>query len=124
NFRIDNVAAGKYRITVSFIGYTTKIIDPIITTGGKPDLNLGTIILSPNSKVLKEVLVEGQAALVENKIDKLVYNAEKDVTISGGNATDVLRKVPLLSVDYEGNVSLRGSSNIRVLINGKPSGTM
>jgi ferric enterobactin receptor len=124
NFRIDNVAAGKYRVTVSFIGYTTKIIDPITTTGSKPDLNLGTIILSPNSKVLKEVLVEGQAALVENKIDKLVYNAEKDVTISGGNATDVLRKVPLLSVDYEGNVSLRGSSNIRVLINGKPSGTM
>lgn len=124
NFRIDKVSPGKYRVTISFIGYATKIIDPVITTDGKPDLNLGKIILSPNNKQLKEVVVEGQAALIENKIDKLVYNAEKDVTISGGTAVDVLRKVPLLSVDYDGNVSLRGSSNIRVLINGKPSGTM
>jgi ferric enterobactin receptor len=124
NFKIDNVNAGKYRITISFIGYQTKVIDPIETTGSKPDLNLGSIVLVPNTKMLKEVVVEGEAALIENKIDKIVYNAEKDVAISGGNATDVLRKVPLLSVDYEGNVSLRGSSNIRVLINGKPSGTM
>lgn len=123
-FKIDKVTPGKYRITISFIGYTTKVIDPISTTDSKLDLNIGNIILSPNSKVLKEVVVEGQAVLVENKIDKIVYNAEKDVTISGGNATDVLRKVPLLSVDYEGGVSLRGSSNIKVLINGKPSGTM
>lgn len=124
NFKIEKVSLGKYRLVISFIGYETKIIDPVITTNSKPDINLGTIILAPNTKLLNEVVVDGQTAIIENKIDKLVYNAEKDVAIAGGNATDVLRKVPLLSVDYEGNVSLRGSSNIRILINGKPSGTM
>lgn len=123
-FKIENVKAGKYRLTVSFIGYAPKVIDPVETTLSKPDLNLGDIILSPSNKVLNEVTVVGQANLIENKIDKIVYNAEKDVAIAGGNSTDVLRKVPLLSVDYDGNLSLRGSSNVKVLINGKPSGTM
>ncbi|WP_017257035.1 outer membrane beta-barrel family protein [Pedobacter arcticus] len=123
-FKIENVKAGKYRLTVSFIGYNTKIIDPVETTLSKPDLNLGEIILSPSNKMLNEVTVTGQANLIENKIDKIVYNAEKDVAIAGGNSTDVLRKVPLLSVDYDGNLSLRGSNNVKVLINGKPSGTM
>ncbi|MFC5283745.1 TonB-dependent receptor domain-containing protein [Pedobacter alpinus] len=124
SFKLDNIKAGKYRLTISFIGYATKIIDPVETTLSKPDLNLGTIILSPSAKMLNEITVTGEANLIENKIDKIVYNAEKDVAIAGGNSTDVLRKVPLLSVDYEGNLSLRGSSNVRVLINGKPSGTM
>ena len=123
-FKLDKIKPGKYRITITFIGYNSKIIEPIITTDDKLDLNLGTILLSTNSKMLNEVVVEGKVALIENKIDKLVYNAEKDVPIAGGNATDVLRKVPLLSVDFEGNVSLRGSTGITVLINGKPSGTM
>ncbi|MBK0381949.1 TonB-dependent receptor [Pedobacter sp. SD-b] len=124
SFRIDNIKPGKYRVTISFIGYKPKTIDPVTTTAAKLDFNLGDIILVPDSKVLGEVTVVGETPVVENKIDRIVYNAEKDVTSAGGNATDVLRKVPLLSVDYDGNVSLRGSSNVKVLINGKPSGVM
>ncbi|HXI00347.1 MAG TPA: TonB-dependent receptor [Sphingobacteriaceae bacterium] len=124
SFKIDNIAPGAYKVTITFLGYQTKIIDPATTTPGKPDLNLGKIILSPNQKMLGEVVVEGQASIIENKIDRIVYNAEKDVAISGGNAADVLRKVPLLSVDMDGNVSLRGSQGVKVLINGKPSGAM
>lgn len=124
NFKIDNIKPGKYRLTITFIGYQTKIIDPVETTNSKLDFNAGNIILSPDNKMLNEVTVIGETPIIENRIDKIVYNAEKDVTSAGGNATDVLRKVPLLSVDYEGNVSLRGSANVRVLINGKPSGVM
>jgi outer membrane receptor protein involved in Fe transport len=124
SFKLNNIAPGKYKIVVSFIGYPSKTIDPVETTPGKPDNNMGTIIIAPSSRALKEVVVAGQASLVENKIDKIVYNAEKDVTSAGGNASDVLRKVPLVAVDINGNVSLRGDQNVRVLINGKPSGAL
>ncbi|MBC7915968.1 MAG: TonB-dependent receptor, partial [Pyrinomonadaceae bacterium] len=123
-FKIDNVANGNYKLIISFMGYTTKIISPVTTTPGKPDASLGKIILSPSPKALKEVTVTGGAGLIESRVDKVVYNAEKDATVTGGNAGDVLRKVPMVSVDQDGNVSLRGSQNVRVLINGKPSGAV
>lgn len=123
-FKIDNVAPGNYKLTITFVGYQTKVITPVTTTPGKPDVNLGRILLSPSVTTLGEVTVTGQAAVIENRVDKVVYNAEKDATVTGGNAADVLRKVPMVSVDQDGNVSLRGSQNIKVLINGKPSGAM
>ncbi|HFB99668.1 MAG TPA: TonB-dependent receptor, partial [Phaeodactylibacter sp.] len=116
------VALKEYEIEVSFIGYQPKIIKKVTLTKKKPDVNLKTIYLVPDSFTLGEVEVTGERSLIENKVDKLVYNADQDVSNAGGDATDVLRKVPMLSVDLEGNVSLRGSQNIRILINGKPSG--
>ncbi|NEU09833.1 TonB-dependent receptor [Flavihumibacter sp. R14] len=124
SFKLERITPGSYRLTIAFLGYETKIIDPVKTTPERPDLNLGEIILSPSKQMLKEVQVSGTASVIENKVDKIVYNAERDVTVGGGNASDVLRKVPLLSVDIDGNVSLRGSQNVKVLINGKPSGSM
>lgn len=119
-FRFQNIKTGSYKLQVSFLGYEGKTIDNVVTTLEKPDLDLGNLFLLGEGVNLDEVEVVGQAAVVENKIDKLVYNAEKDITI-GGDAGDVLRRVPLLSVDLDGNVTLRGSSNIQILINGKPS---
>lgn len=124
NFKLDNVKAGTYKLAITFIGYPSKIIDPVKTTDAKPDINIGTVVVAPSAKALKEVVIAGQAALVENHIDKIVYNAEKDLTAAGGNATDLLKKVPLVSVDLDGNVSVRGDANVRVLINGKPSGAV
>ncbi|WP_259071423.1 TonB-dependent receptor domain-containing protein [Mucilaginibacter sp. X4EP1] len=122
NFKLDNVHPGSYKLAITFIGYPTKVVDPVVTTDSKPDKNLGIVIVSPGARTLKEVTVTGQKALVENHIDKLVYNVEKDLTAAGGNASDVLQKVPLVAVDINGNVSVRGDGNVRVLINGKPSG--
>ncbi|MBD1393128.1 TonB-dependent receptor domain-containing protein [Mucilaginibacter glaciei] len=122
NFKLDNISAGSYKITISFIGYPTKTIDPVVTTASKPDNNMGSVVIAPSARALKEVQIVGTVPLIENKIDKIVYNAEKDLTAAGGNATDVLQKVPLVSVDMNGNVALRGDQNVRVLINGRPSG--
>jgi outer membrane receptor protein involved in Fe transport len=121
-FKLDNVKPGYYKLAITYIGYPTKIIDPVVTTDAKPDKNLGTVIVVPGARTLKEVQVTGQAALIENHIDKIVYNAEKDLTSAGGNASDVLQKVPMVSVDLNGNVAIRGDQNVKVLINGKPSG--
>ncbi|WP_394343308.1 TonB-dependent receptor domain-containing protein [Spirosoma sordidisoli] len=119
-FTLNKLPQGDFRLLISFVGYQNKIVSSV-KLDRRGDVNLGTVKLSPDVRTLKEVEVVGQAALVEEKVDRLVYNAEKDVTAKGGDATDVMRKVPLLSVDLDGNVSLRGSSNVRVLINNKPS---
>ncbi|MES2455420.1 MAG: TonB-dependent receptor [Bacteroidota bacterium] len=119
---LQNVAPDQYKLLIGFMGYKTKTV-LVKTTPEKPDANVGTVYISPTESTLKEVAVVGQKALIENKVDKLVYNAENDITNAGGDATDVMRKVPMLSVDMSGNVQLRGAA-VRVLINGKPSGTM
>ncbi|TDQ08840.1 outer membrane beta-barrel family protein [Pedobacter metabolipauper] len=119
---LQNVTPDQYKMSIGFMGYKSRIIS-VKTTPEKPDLNAGTIYLSPTESTLKEVAIVGAQALIENKVDKLVYNAEADATNAGGDATDVMRKVPMLSVDMNGNVQLRGSA-VRILINGKPSGTM
>ncbi|GJM33062.1 MAG: TonB-dependent receptor [Saprospiraceae bacterium] len=120
-FKLQNVKNGDYQLVFSFIGYNNKTLNEVSTTLEKPDLDLGPVFMLSEGINLQEVTVTGESAVIENKIDKIVYNAEKDVSATGGDAADVLRRVPLLAVDFEGNVSLRGSSNIQVLVNGKPS---
>ncbi len=119
-FSLPKVQTGAYRLAVSFIGYDTKTIEVEISDRNS-SLNLGQIAIASAAKALKEVVVEGQRAMIEEKVDRTVYNAENDESNKGGDATDVLRKVPMLSVDLDGNVSMRGSQNIRVLINNRPS---
>ena len=122
-FNIVKVAEGTYNVSISFIGYETQEIKNI-TVDKKGDVNLGIVKLSTGSKILKEVVVEGQKELIEERVDRTIYNAENDATARGGDATDVLKRVPMLSVDLDGNVTLRGSSNVTVLINNKPSTIM
>ena len=119
---MQSVAPDQYNLVIGFMGYKSKSV-PIKTTPEKPDANVGTIQLSGTQSNLKEVSIVGKTPLIESKIDKVVYNAEQDVTNAGGNAGDVMRKVPMVTVDIDGAPSLRGSA-VRVLINGKPSGTM
>lgn len=119
-FTLAKLAEGTYTLTVTFIGYETKTIEGI-TVDKRGEVELPTVKLSTGAKVLNEVVVEGQRSLIEEKVDRTIYNAEQDATTRGGDATDVLKRVPMLSVDLDGNVSMRGNSNILVLINNKPS---
>jgi len=119
-FTLTDISAGSYKILIEFIGYKPHEINSFsIKKGETVDIN--TVILSKESQSLKAVTVTAQAKLIDNKIDKLVFNAEKDLTSQGGVATDILKKVPQVSVDVDGNLELSGSSSIRFLINGKPS---
>ncbi|MBX2965703.1 MAG: TonB-dependent receptor [Cyclobacteriaceae bacterium] len=121
-FTLNKIAPGNYKLVVSFVGFETKTVDVEISDKKtQVDMN---IVISSETQVLNEVVVEGQRSLIEERVDRTIYNAENDATTRGGDATDVLMRVPMLSVDLDGNVSLRGSSNITVLINNKPSTIM
>lgn len=120
-FILSKVPKGTYRIVIDFLGYQRKVIDNITINDKVPSVFLGTIILSPKATTLEGVTVTAEKNIIENKIDKMVYNAENDITSQTGVAIDVLKKVPQVSVDVDGNVELQGNSNIRFLIDGKPS---
>lgn len=119
-FVFPKVTAGVYIVQASLMGYATKTFGPVYADKGE-DVETGMIKLAPAAQNLKEVTVSEQKALFEERSDRMVYNAEKDISIKGGDATDVLKKIPSIAVDMEGNVQLRGSGNIKVLINNKPS---
>ena len=111
--------AGTYDIKVEFISFVPNIKKAQKLT---ENTSLGTIRLAMDAATLENVMVIAEKTTVEFKLDKQVYNVGKDLTVRGGTVSDVLDNVPSVSVDVEGNVALRGNDDIRILINGKPSG--
>ena len=120
-FTISNLPFDIYKVNIDFIGYEQITLDNITLSGDKRSAPLGSIFLNPSMHSLKSVEITGDKPIVESKIDKIVYNVSNDVTSQGGAAIDVLKKVPQVTVDVDGNVELQGNGNIRFLINGKPS---
>lgn len=118
NFSIP-VPPGTYDITVEYISYTKKTIPNRVL---KENTNLGVLGIGIDPQALGEVSIIAERTTVEIKLDKKIYNVGKDLTVRGGTVSDVLDNVPSVSVDVEGNVSLRGNDNVTILINGKPSG--
>lgn len=118
-FSFSRVAPGDYVLTVFYVGYPR--LEKAIRVGGDGDVDLGLVNMQAIGNTLKEVQVVDIRQLIEQRPDGMVYNAEKDFTNKGTTADQMLRKVPMVTVDLEGNVQLRGSSNIRVFIDGKPS---
>ncbi len=119
-FYITGFAVGEYELHLTFIGYET-VKRTVNINSLEGDINLGEIGMSDEGVALEEVTVQGQRELIEERVDRTIYKAENDKTTAGGDATDVLRRVPMLSVDLDGNVSMRGSGNILVLIDNRPS---
>ncbi|WP_114936903.1 TonB-dependent receptor domain-containing protein [Mucilaginibacter endophyticus] len=118
-FWFGKIAAGTYRLKIAFIGYRDIIKTDIRLTKGQ-QLNLGDVLLQPASKLLNEVNVKGQQVNAVNKIDKQVYRAGQFEAARGGSAIDVIKNLPSVSVNGEGNISMRGSESFMVLVNGKP----
>lgn len=120
-FEINDITPGKYKLLAEFIGYKPHTLLNITVDKDNPVVNLNDILLASKATTLQGIIISGKPKIIENKIDKLVFNADQDVTSQVGVATDILKKVPQVSVDVDGNVELAGSSSIRFLINGKPS---
>ena len=119
-FHLNKIPFGEYRLIAQMLGYKT-ISKAVAFTKGKPLVDLGNILMETDAMMLNSVVVTATAKSVENKLDKIIYNAEKDITSQTGVATDVLKKVPMVSVDVDGNVELAGGTGVRFLIDGKPS---
>jgi len=114
-----NVPNKEIKIEISFIGFESKIIQDIKFEGKLA--NLGTIVLGANSQNLDEIVVSATKSTTEFKLDKRVFNVGTDLSSTGASALEVLNNVPSVNVNIEGEIALRGTSGVQVLINGKPS---
>lgn len=121
NFKIQNIPFGFYFLRASFIGYEKTEIRNIKITPEKTSVNIPTINLKLSEGNLTEVVIEAEKAIVENHIDKKVYNTDKDLDSKGGTAVDVLRNIPSVDIEENDNVTLRGDGSVQVLIDGRPS---
>ena len=113
---------GRFTLRINFLSYTSRDIRGIQLNREQMTKDVGVINLTPDTEVLDEVVVEGEKSSMTMTLDKRVFNVGKDLTNAGRSAADLLDNIPSVSVDIEGNVSLRGSQNVRILVDGKPSG--
>ncbi len=120
-FKIGNIPYGRYIVIYSFIGFRNEVTPVFNIDDTHPDIDLGTLLISAVTSSLNEVIVEGERSTYVNTIDRKVFNVGKDLTSKTGSVSDLMQNIPSVTVDIDGVVSLRGSSNVLILINGKPS---
>ena len=120
-FELKKLKPGTYFVEVSFIGYNKAAVKNIPISKKRKVIDLKTVNLRQATEALDEVTVTTERLPVKYQIDKKVIPVSRQITAASGNAVDVLENVPSVSVDIEGNVSLRGSTNFTVLVDGKPS---
>ncbi len=121
DFAID-VPYGKYYAEINFVGFLPFKSREFEVSKENAVFDLGPIQLHENVDVLDEVVVQAEKSSMELSLDKKIFNVGKDLANSGSTASDVLMNIPSVAVDPEGNIKLRGSDNVKILIDGKPSG--
>jgi len=120
SFSLTDIPQGTYTLKVQFMGFEPSTTEIEISTNNK-DLNLGTIFLEAAVAQLDDVTVVAETSSIEQRIDRRVVNVGKDLTSTGPSAADIMNNIPSVSVDLDGNLSLRGNQNVRVLVDGKPT---
>lgn len=113
---------GRFTLRIEFLSYKARNITGIQLSREQMTKDVGKIQMEPNTELLDEVVVEGERSSMTMTLDKRIFNVGKDLTNAGRSAADLLDNIPSVTVDVEGNVSLRGSDNVRILVDGKPSG--
>ncbi|MAV58376.1 MAG: hypothetical protein CMG07_00290 [Candidatus Marinimicrobia bacterium] len=121
-FIIKDIYPGNHIVKFEFMGYNTKIIEKIvIRPRGKMKWDLGVIKLEQTLLEMDEVTIIDKKPIFEFETDKMIYNSSDDIVAGSGTAEDVLNKVPMVTVDQDGEVSLRGNPNVKILVNGRPN---
>ncbi|MFD2513005.1 TonB-dependent receptor domain-containing protein [Pontibacter locisalis] len=120
-FLLERVPAGRYTLRASRVGYPTKFIPNIVVSAQNPEVKLGNIPLKASSTKLSEVEIVAERQIVEYELDKRVVNVSQDINAQSGSVAEVMQNLPSVTVDIDGNVSMRGSSNVTILIDGKRS---
>jgi len=120
-FKLDDIPSGNITIEITMIGYQ-NITKPLLIAAAANHINTGTIFLNADSKLLKEIAITSDQPSISLKLDKKVFETGKDILSQTGSAVELLNGVPAVSIGPSGSVSLRGSSNVLVLINGRRSG--
>lgn len=120
SFKIPNIKAGRYYLEASFLGYTTKTISPVLLSKKGERLSLGAIQLTLGNQ-LNEVVVQAERLAVVHKIDRQVFDTKKYQNSEGGSAVDVVKNLPSVTLNGQGEISVRGSQGFSVLVNGKPT---
>ncbi len=121
NFTISKVPMGAYYIEMNYVGYDKASVGEVLLTPVNRSVNLGVMELAVSTQAIDEVEIVADRKHVDYRLDKKVISVSQDINAAGGTAVDVLENTPSVSVDIEGNVSLRGSGSFTVLIDGKPT---
>ncbi|WP_316810339.1 TonB-dependent receptor domain-containing protein [Pedobacter heparinus] len=122
NLNMSALPKGVFTFKVSYVGYQTMVRDSVSISDAQKTVQLGTIKMKPaKGTALKEVAITAQKATMQLGIDKKVFSVDQSLVSEGGSASDLLQNVPSVQSDIDGNVSLRGSAGVKVLIDGKPS---
>lgn len=121
-FKIEDIPFGSYKLEVTFIGYSTKIIPGIKLTAQNNNVKLGNLKLKSGTATTEEIDVRGEKSMIEFHGDKRVLNVGENLVLKGATALDVLKEMPGVTVDMDGNVSVRGSEGVKIMIDGKPFG--
>ena len=123
-YTLSDILPGTYRIRYTYIGYAAPEIQRISISQEQTTIRLGTTELSNRVTALNEVVVTGKKSMLRTSIDRKVYSVSQDLMSKSGSASDILKNIPSVEVDIEGNVNLRGSGEVMILINGRPSPLM
>ncbi|MBR4649332.1 MAG: TonB-dependent receptor [Bacteroidaceae bacterium] len=121
HFRLE-APYGRYLLRITFVGYEPQYYKSIVSLSAEhSSVNLGKVSINPQATMMEAVEVSAERSMVEYQLDKRVVNVDKNIVAGGGTASDVLEQVPSVAIDNDGNVTLRGSGNVKVLVNGRPS---
>lgn len=120
DFNFENIPAGKYTIMATSIGHR-KVFSKSVEFNAISDASVGVLQLEPETKALKEITVIGTKPFIERKIDKTVVNVDALISNAGSTVMDVLEKAPGVSVDKDGNISLKGKQSVMIMMDGKPA---